>query len=124
MSESDVRAAEQRFFDALLAANADELERVLADDFLMIDVLTGSEVERTILVDVVGSGRLHFDAIDLAESRVRLYTRAAIVTGKTRISGTFGDAPFATSSRYTHVFIEEQGRWRLAAAQGTPVREE
>ncbi len=28
-------------------------------------------------------------------------------------------APFAASSRYTHVFLERESRWRLVAAQGT-----
>ena len=124
MSKSEVLAAEQRFFDALLAADSNELESVLADDFVMIDVLTGSEVERAILVDVVGSGKLRFERIDPERPRVRLHERTAVVTGRTEMEGRFGEAPFAASSRYTHVFVEQQGRWRLVAAQGTPIRAE
>ena len=124
MSESAVRAEERRFFDALLAADGKELDQVLEDDFLLIDVLTGSQVEKSILVDVVSSGRLRFDRIELEESRVRLYGKTAIVTGRTEISGRFGEAPFATHSRYSHVFVERDGRWRLVSAQGTPITAE
>jgi hypothetical protein len=32
-----------------------------------------------------------------------------------------GDVSIMASSRYTHVFIEDGGRWRIVAAQGTPI---
>jgi len=34
------------FFKALLEADGPELDRVLADDFLLIDVLSGSEFQK------------------------------------------------------------------------------
>jgi hypothetical protein len=37
------------------------------------------------------------------------------------MEGRLGDTPFAASSRYTHVFVEEQGEWRMASAQGTSI---
>jgi hypothetical protein len=52
---------------------------------------------------------------------VRLYETTAVVTGRTRMKGRLGDAPFAASSRHTHVFVMQQGEWRLVAAQGTQI---
>jgi len=37
------------------------------------------------------------------------------------MTGQFGETPFAAKSRYTHVYAEQQGRWRLVAAQGTQI---
>lgn len=122
MIESDVLDADRHFFQSLLAADAKELDRILAD-FVMIDVLTGSEVDKPLLVDVVASGRLRFEKIVPVDSRVRLHDRAAVITGRTEISGHFGEAPFAANSRYTHVFLQQDGRWRLLAAQGTRITE-
>lgn len=37
------------------------------------------------------------------------------------MSGRYEGTPWSASSRYTHVYIEDQGAWRLASAQGTPI---
>ena len=114
--------AERRFFAALVDANSTALDQVLADDFLLIDVIRGDEITKAALLAVIGSGQLKFEAIDPADSRVRLYQSAAVITGRTRMSGRFGGTPFSAHSRYTHVFIEQQGQWRMVAAQGTQIK--
>ena len=121
---SDPLAAEREFFTALVEARPEVLDRVLADDFLLIDVMSGSEVTKPSLLAVLGSGQLQFEVIEPAEQRVRLHQATAVVTGRTRMSGRFGGAPFAALSRYTHVYVEQQGRWRLVAAQGTLIASE
>ena len=118
---SDPLAAEREFFIALVEARPEVLDRVLADDFLLIDIMSGSEVTKPSLLAVLGSGQLRFEVIEPAEQRVRLYQATAVVTGRTRMSGRFGGAPFSALSRYTHVYVEQQGRWRLVVAQGTPI---
>jgi len=117
----DPLAADRQFFAALLSSNAEELDRILTDDFLIIDVMSGAETAKPAFLAVVGSGDLRFEVIEPAESRVRLYGQAAVVTGRTRMRGIYAGAPFAAKSRYTHVFVEQDGRWRLASAQGTPI---
>src|SRR5262249_33466183 len=117
----DPLAAERAFFTALVEARPEALDRVLADDFLLIDVMKGAEITRISLLAVLGSGELRFEVIEPAEQRVRLYPATAVVTGRTQMRGRFGGAPFAALSRYTHVYVEQQGRWRLVAAQGTPI---
>jgi len=117
----DPLAAERRFFAALIAADLEDLDRVLADDFVLIDVMRGDEIAKPALVAVLQSGQLRFVAIEPVESRLRLYPGTAVVTGRTRMSGTFDGAPFSTSSRYTHVYVQQDSRWRLVAAQGTQI---
>ena len=119
--DPDPLAAERRFFAALVAANLEDLDRVLADDFVLIDVMRGDEIAKPALVAVLGSGQLRFAAIEPIETRVRRYPGTAVITGRTRMNGSFDGAPFTVSSRYTHVYIEQQGRWRLVAAQGTQI---
>ena len=109
------------FFAALIAADASTLRDLLTDDFLLIDVMSGSEVPRETLLELVGSGRLRFDSVVPAEVRVRRYGPAAVVTGRTEMTGRFGTTPFSARSRYTHVFVEQSGRWCLASAQGTAI---
>src|SRR5262249_29383597 len=120
----DALATERRFFTALLEADVDALDRLLADDFLLIDVMGGSEVPKVALLAVIGSGQLVFESITPLDSLWRSCPGTAGATGRTRMSGRFEGTPFAVSSRYTHVYVEQQGRWRLVAAQGTQIAPE
>jgi hypothetical protein len=58
----DVPAAEDRFFAA---------------DFVLIDVMTGSEIPGSVLADLVGARQLVFDSVERIDSRVRTYGSAA-----------------------------------------------
>jgi len=119
--EQSPDAVERRFFAGLLDANVAALDQVLADDFILIDVMSGSEVPKSVLLGLIGSGQLKFAAVELVESRLRLYGEAAVIQGRTRMSGTFAGEPFSASSRYTHVYVRQQCSWQMVAAQGTQI---
>jgi hypothetical protein len=114
-------AVERRFFTALIDANVEALDRILADDFILIDVMSGSEILKSVLLNLIRSGQLKFETIERLESRVRPYQGAAVINGRTLMSGAFSGESFRTSSRYTHVYIEQQGQWRMVSAQGTQI---
>lgn len=120
-AESTVLKTEDRFFAALSRGDREALERLVADDCILIDVLTGSEVPRAVFIDLVGSGRLVFEWIEPLAARVRLYGVTAVVTGETRMRGLFDSKTFAVHSRYTHVYAQMKDGFRLINAQGTPV---
>jgi ketosteroid isomerase-like protein len=120
-NESGAREIDQQFFSALIQSNHTALDRVLTDDFILIDVMRGTEIDKASLLAVVQSGALKFESIEPSEVRVRLYPGTAIVTGRTQMFGRFGEAPFVVRSRYTHVYVHQQSQWRLASAQGTPI---
>jgi ketosteroid isomerase-like protein len=119
----DPLAAERAFFAALISANLDAVDSLLTDDFLLIDVLSGAEITKPMLLAALGSSQAKFDAIEPIESRLRIYaTDTAVVTGRTELRGRVGEAAFTASSRYTHVFVMQDGGWVLASAQGTQIR--
>ena len=123
MADEPVQA-DRRFFSALLAGNLGALDDLLMPDFLLVDVARGSEVAKEPFLAAIRTGQLAFERIDAAEPRVRVHGTAAIVTGRTAMAGRMGDAPFSAKSRYTHVFVVDDGRWRLASAQGTAIAED
>src|SRR5262249_37068729 len=114
--------ADRSFFAALRAGDGAALAALLTDDFVLVDVMRGAEVPRADLVGAVEGGQLRFDAIDVIASRGRHYGGdAAVVTGRTEMRGRAGDVTWSVRSRYTHVYVRQDGRWRLASAQGTPI---
>src|SRR3954451_19649777 len=120
-TEHAAMKGEDAFFDALLRGDGIALKAVLTPDFLLIDVMSGSEIHGDVLVDLVGSRQLRFESVERIDSRVRQYGNTAVVTGQTRMRGGFGDQAFAAHSRYTHVYVWNGQGWRLASAQGTPI---
>jgi ketosteroid isomerase-like protein len=114
-------AAEQAFFGALRAANAAALADVLADDFVLVDVMRGGEIPRAAMIEAIASRQIAFDTIEVLESRLRRYGHVAVIVGRTRMTGRAGAAAWTVASRYTHVLVEQHGRWRMVSAQGTPI---
>ena len=119
--DTDPLAADREFFASLIKSDAPALDQLLSDEFMLIDVMSGSEITKPVLLSAIASGQLKFESIEPAENRVREYGTVAVVTGRTRMRGEFTGVPFAVSSRYTHVFIAQHGRWCLVAAQGTQI---
>jgi ketosteroid isomerase-like protein len=119
----DPLVTERAFFSALLSRNIDSLDAILTDDFVMVDLMAGSEITKPMLLAAVGSSQVKFEAIDPVESKVRIYsTDTAIVVGRTEMRYRAGESSFSFSSRYTHVFVLQNGGWQLASAQGTQIR--
>jgi hypothetical protein len=53
-----VLSAERSFFSSLTAGDVSVLDALLADDFLLIDVLRRSEVFKPALLSALGAGRI------------------------------------------------------------------
>ncbi|WP_188316870.1 YybH family protein [Solihabitans fulvus] len=117
---------DQNFFDALVAADAAALGKLLADDFLLVGIADGATVGRTDLLGAVSAGAVRFPAIQSFpdEAVVRRVGDVGIVVGRTRMN--FADpegGEFASDSRYTHVFaLDPATGWRLLSAQGTEIK--
>lgn len=113
--------ADQAFFAALIGGDADTLERMLSPDFVLVDVMRGGEVPRGDLIAAVGGGLLRFEAFTPTEVKERRHGSTAIVSGRTEIVGWMAEAPYQVKSRYIHVYVEQDGRWLMVSAQGTPI---
>jgi len=122
-TERDPVAVDRQFFTWLTEANIDAIDRLLADDFLLIDVMRGGEVPKAALLAVLKSGDLKFERIEPADVRLRSYPGTAIVTGRTKMRVKFQQSSADAHSRYTHVYVMVGGQWRLAAGQGTSITE-
>ena len=103
--QSDPLEADRLFFTSLLEVRLDALDQLLSDDFILVDVMSGSEVAKSSLFSVMKSGQLKFEAVELVSSHVRLYQATAVILGRTQMKGWFGtlsasavDTPMCLSS--------------------------
>jgi hypothetical protein len=113
--------SEDAFFAALLAADADALDRLLAQGFLIVNVVDGSVTHREPFVAAIRNALAQFAAIVVVERTTRIYGGIAVIVGRTTMRGTIADDPFVVESRYTHVLVADGDAWRLASAHGTRI---
>ena len=121
MSEKQPEEVESTFFESLISGDAVGLQRIVSNDVVLIDVMSGSEVSGPQLAEVLRSGSLKFHSIERLGFNVRVYGEVAIITGQTVMEGNFEGQQFKINSAYTHVFVKENQSWRMVSAQGTPV---
>jgi ketosteroid isomerase-like protein len=123
--DAALKAADDAFFDALLEQDVAALEQALTEDFLIVDIASGGVHTRADFLGAIEAGMVTFQSIQRFhdEARIReLGETGGVVVGRTQMGflapdGTQLDA----ASRYTHVFRNDGGRWRLFSAQGTPI---
>jgi ketosteroid isomerase-like protein len=113
--------ADREFFKALTDGNGDALNRLLADDFILVDVMRGAEVPKSALVELVGSGQLKFESIAHADAHERRYGSTAIIIGRTEMRMLLEQTSVTVTSRYTHIYVEADRRWKMVSAQGTQI---
>jgi ketosteroid isomerase-like protein len=121
-SAPEAELAEDQFFEGLVTGDVERIEELLADDYLIVDIMSGSVADRAGLIAALRDRIIVFDRVQLVERATRRYGDTAVIVGRTEMSGSLQDASFAAASRYTHVLIRESdGHWRLASAQGTRI---
>jgi ketosteroid isomerase-like protein len=122
VSATDAELAEDQFFDALATSDVERVDQLLAQDFLIVDVISGRVVDRAAFIAALRDRLLAFERVDLVERRTRHYGETAVIVGRTEMAGSLDAARFAVASRYTHVLVRERdGRWRLVSGQGTRI---
>ncbi len=118
----EVLDTDARFFSALLEADRETLDELLAPDFLIVDVNAGGLTNRADFLAAVDARLVSFESIEtLSEDAVvREYPATAIVIGTTAMRFRMAEgSSVSVRSRYTHVFTQSDGNWQLASAQGT-----
>jgi hypothetical protein len=119
-AEAAVRAVERSRFDAMIARDVRALDTLLADDLTYTHTTGRVDDKRALLADLE-TGRLVYDSIVPADVRVRVYGHTAAVTGTARMQVRANGTVLRFSARFTELYVDNGGRWRLAAWQSTRV---
>jgi ketosteroid isomerase-like protein len=109
-----IRKLDQERIHAQVHADAAELDRIYADDFIGIGPSGTVRTKKEVLADF-GSGSLKFQSIVTDEVRIRVYGNAAVETGLSTMKGQDADKVVPEENRFTRVWIKQGGRWRLVA---------
>jgi len=112
-----VREASAGWRDGAIKQDKAALEKWLADDLIYLHSsgLTQSKAE---YIASVTSGPSHYQSFHESGTRISLYGNAAVLTGLEDVTPAQGD-PYRV--RTLEVYVQNMGRWQLAAHQSTRV---
>ena len=125
-AHKEIEGLELDWRQAQLSNNVSEVDRLLADDYLGISANGTLETKADELTRRK-SGSLHITQLDLSDIKVRIYGDTAVVTSKADLVGKNGDRDISGRFRYTRVYSNRDGQWRIVsfeASRISPSRDE
>jgi ketosteroid isomerase-like protein len=108
-----VVALEDRLRIAMLAADCDALDQLIAADLIFTDHM-GRVLSKADDLDAHRSGLLKLDHLQPSEMKISATLQLAVVSVRMKMTGTYDEGPFAADLRYTRV-------WRLSPSAGWEV---
>jgi uncharacterized protein (TIGR02246 family) len=117
--EKAIRQLDNERIQAQIGADVVALDRIYANDFVGVGP-SGTVRTKTQVISDFTSGDLKFQSITTDEVQVRVYENAAVETGLSTMVGQDKGKAVPRDTRFTRVWVEQQGRWRLVANHYSP----
>jgi ketosteroid isomerase-like protein len=115
--EDSIRDAEKRWAAAVVAKDLPALEKMYADDLIYAHA-TGNIETKQHYLDRMKTGKQRYDTVQHESTKVASYGDSAVAHSIVRMTGNNGQ-PFNDHLMMMHVWVKQNGTWRLAAHQTT-----
>jgi ketosteroid isomerase-like protein len=118
----ELREIEDQLAAAWVAGDRSVHERVLAEDWSVIDAQGRIRNKAEVLEEMFRPGERELTGT-IDEVNVRPYGDWAIVTGKTYVAGRYEGNEIKVTLRFMDVFRRREGTWQVVASQATLLNE-
>lgn len=112
--EQAIRKLDDERIQAQIRADAKALDRIYAPDFIGVGPSGTVRTKPQVLQDFT-SGNLSFQSITTDDVQIRVYGNTAVETGRSTMNGQDKGRTVPRDTRFTRVWVKQQGRWRLVA---------
>jgi len=116
--EKELLQLEDEFARAVASNDADALDKLLADDWIIVEP-DGGIIDKARFLEVIRSGALSHESMESTDSKIRVYGSTALVTGLTTSKGKFMGQDFTSCERATDIFVKQADRWQCVFTQLT-----
>ncbi|HYE72518.1 MAG TPA: nuclear transport factor 2 family protein [Blastocatellia bacterium] len=117
----ELKQLEREWDDAIVRKDMAALDRIIADDFMLIDD-AGRITHKKELLERIKSPDLVIKPFETEDVVVRIYGDTAILTGHFTQQCEYKGQSFTVRSRYTDVYVRRQGKWKAVSAHSSPMR--
>lgn len=116
----ELKAIQQRLIEAWVKKDRATIDSLLAGDWRVTDP-TGQVLTKAQVMKELDSGERKLESGAIDDVEVRLFGNVAVVTGRTRATGSYQGNKVSVTLRFTDVFVKRRGAWRAVASQATVV---
>jgi len=139
--DRDLGSAMAERHKAMLSGDAETVERLTADEYVQTDI-SGYVQDKSAwlneyvrpLAMLMKAGKFRWDKYEEKDVQIRVFGTTAVVTGSMSLKGTGAkpsghtwvespETTFAGTLRFTRVWVNRDGTWRLAALQNNLMKE-
>jgi ketosteroid isomerase-like protein len=117
--EQELRQMNDDWVKALIRADRDTLDRIMADDFIFAYPMEGDD-KAQFIGDVV-SGDVRVDHLTRDNTSVRIWGNTAILTGKDSATWSYKGRDFSGHYKVIHIYAQRDDRWQLVSVQACPI---
>ena len=115
---AELRNIEDQLAAAWVAGDRSVHERVLSEDWSVIDAQGRIRTKAEVLEEMFQPGERSITG-RIDEVNVRPYGDWAVVTGKTHVAGRYEGNEINVTLRFMDVFRRAEGKWQVVASQAT-----
>ena len=110
----EIIALENRRIEAMINADVQVLEEILADDLIYTHTTARLDT-KTSFIEAIASGRSNYRSVQRKDVEVRQFGDTAVVTGQAKFH--VGDNKF--EARFIDVYAKRNDAWQMVAWQST-----
>lgn len=118
-TEQLLRQMNDDWMKALVRADRDTLDRIMADDFFFAYPMEGDDKSQFI-GDVV-SGDVRVESLTRDNITVRIWGDTAVLTGKDSARWSYQGRDFSGHYKVINVYARRNGEWLLVSVQACPI---
>ena len=117
---ADLAAAAHAYDAAQVNGDGAALERLVADDYLLVNGAGQVQDKARLIADYVAPG-FKLDPFTIEEPVEKVQGDAALLGGRVNMTGTDGGQRFALVVRFVDAWARRDGQWRVVYSQVTRV---
>lgn len=111
-----LQAQAEAWDQAIVARRREDIAANMAEDFRQIDG-QGSVEDRASFLEGLLDPKLRIDPYKVEDLDIRLYGDVALLSGRTRMTGSYDGKVFKTHYRYIDIYVKRQGAWKIVSVQ-------
>jgi len=117
---ADLAKAAHDYDQAQVTSNKAELQRLLADDYVLHNSAGQRQDKQSFIADQVAPG-YKLEPFTVEQKVEKVMGNAAVLGGVARARGLSGGEPYDVTLRFVDVWEKRNGRWVVVLSQATRV---